>query len=149
LFVALHIALQAAVYGEYTWEVFAYCWELQFHLLLLLLPYLLLAGNVACFVLCSRADPGKPTLTVSCGSSKVEPENVTPPITSAVFLVSLTGTITKSSHASLVKIYAYDGVLFQKGVPCPTCNMEKPARSKHCSKILSCLEKRNSNTFLN
>ncbi|NXE06467.1 ZDHC4 palmitoyltransferase, partial [Lophotis ruficrista] len=100
LFVVLHIALQAAVYGEYTWEVFVYCWELQFPLLLLLLPYLLLAGNLGCFVLCSRADPG---------------------------------IITKSNHASLAKIYAYDGALFQKGIVCPTCNMEKPARSKHCS----------------
>ncbi|NXW42756.1 ZDHC4 palmitoyltransferase, partial [Nyctiprogne leucopyga] len=108
LFVVLHIALQAAVYGEYTWEVFVYCWELQFHLLLLLLPYLLLAGNMGCFILCSRADPG---------------------------------VITKSSHASLVQIYAYDGVLFQKGSVCPTCNTEKPARSKHCSVCGTCVHR--------
>nr|XP_027324660.2 LOW QUALITY PROTEIN: palmitoyltransferase ZDHHC4 [Anas platyrhynchos] len=99
LFTVLHVALEVAVYAEYTWEVFPYCWELEFHLLLLLLPYLLLAGNIGCFVLCSRADPG---------------------------------IITKSNHASLMKIYAYDGALFQKGSPCPTCDMEKPARSKHC-----------------
>uniref|UniRef100_A0A8C8BHP6 Palmitoyltransferase n=1 Tax=Otus sunia TaxID=257818 RepID=A0A8C8BHP6_9STRI len=108
LFVALHVALQAAVYGEYTWEVFVYCWELQFHLLLLLLPYLLLAGNMGCFILCSRANPG---------------------------------IITKSNHASLVKVYAHDGVLFQKGVVCPTCNMEKPARSKHCSFCGTCVHR--------
>ncbi|KAM6078795.1 palmitoyltransferase ZDHHC4 isoform 1-T1 [Theristicus caerulescens] len=108
LFVVLHIAVQAAVYGEYTWEVFVYCWELQFHLLLLLLPYLLLAGNMGCFILCSRANPG---------------------------------IITKSNHASLVKIYAYDGVLFQKGIVCPTCNMEKPARSKHCSFCSTCVHR--------
>ncbi|NXH14471.1 ZDHC4 palmitoyltransferase, partial [Bucco capensis] len=99
-FVVLHIVLQAAVFGEYTWEVLVYCWELQFPLLLLLLPYLLLVGNVGCFILCSRADPG---------------------------------IITRSNHASLLQIYAYDGVLFQKGILCPTCNMEKPARSKHCT----------------
>ncbi|KAM9013343.1 palmitoyltransferase ZDHHC4 isoform 2-T2 [Ara ararauna] len=58
LFVVLHVVLQAAVYVEYTWEVFVYCWELQFHLLILLLPYLLLAGNVGCFILCSWANPG-------------------------------------------------------------------------------------------
>uniref|UniRef100_A0A8B9UI41 Zinc finger DHHC-type palmitoyltransferase 4 n=1 Tax=Anas zonorhyncha TaxID=75864 RepID=A0A8B9UI41_9AVES len=106
LFTVLHVALEVAVYAEYTWEVFPYCWELEFHLLLLLLPYLLLAGNIGCFVLCSRADPG---------------------------------IITKSNHASLMKIYAYDGALFQKGVRCPTCDMEKPARSKHCRKNLTCL----------
>uniref|UniRef100_A0A8C3C2U0 Zinc finger DHHC-type palmitoyltransferase 4 n=1 Tax=Cairina moschata TaxID=8855 RepID=A0A8C3C2U0_CAIMO len=99
LFTVLHVALEVAVYAEYTWEVFPYCWELEFHLLLLLLPYLLLAGNIGCFVLCSRADPG---------------------------------IITKSNHASVMKIYAYDGALFQKGIRCPTCDMEKPARSKHC-----------------
>ncbi|XP_009565232.2 palmitoyltransferase ZDHHC4 isoform X2 [Cuculus canorus] len=108
LFVGLHVALQAAVYGEYTWEVFVYCWELQFPLLLLLLPYLLLAGNVGCFVLCSRANPG---------------------------------IITKSNHASLVKVYAYDGVLFQKGIVCPACNLEKPARSKHCSLCSVCVHR--------
>ncbi|XP_010000875.1 PREDICTED: probable palmitoyltransferase ZDHHC4 [Chaetura pelagica] len=108
LFVVLHITLQAAVFGEYTWEVFVYCWELQFHLLLLLLPYLLLAGNVGFFLLCSRANPG---------------------------------IITKSNHASLVKIYAYDGVLFQRGIVCPTCNVEKPARSKHCSLCGRCVHR--------
>ncbi|XP_064376095.1 palmitoyltransferase ZDHHC4 isoform X3 [Dromaius novaehollandiae] len=103
LFVVLHIALQAAVYGEYTWEVFGYCWELEFPVHLLLLPYLLLAVNMGFFTLCSRADPG---------------------------------IITKSNHTSLIKIYAYDAVLFQKGIVCPTCNMEKPARSKHCTAFL-------------
>ncbi|KAM9261269.1 palmitoyltransferase ZDHHC4 isoform 4-T5 [Cariama cristata] len=108
VFVVLHVALQGAVYGEYTWEVFIYCWELQFHLLLLLLPYLLLAGNMGCFILCSQANPG---------------------------------IVTKSNHASLVKMYAYDGVLFQKGILCPTCNMEKPARSKHCSFCSTCVHR--------
>ncbi|KAF4800869.1 putative palmitoyltransferase ZDHHC4 [Turdus rufiventris] len=108
LFMVLHVALQAAVFGEYTWEVFVYCWELQFHLLLLLLPYLLLAGNLGCFLLCSRANPG---------------------------------TVTKSNAASLVKVYAYDGVLFQRGLVCPTCTVEKPARSKHCSVCRTCVHR--------
>lgn len=76
LFVVLHIALQAAVYAEYTWEVFVYCWELEFHLVLLLLPYLLLLGNVGCFILCSCANPGKLMLNVGCGCLKIEPLNV-------------------------------------------------------------------------
>ncbi|NWH56874.1 ZDHC4 palmitoyltransferase, partial [Geococcyx californianus] len=134
VFVALHIALQAAVYGEYTWEVFVYCWELQLPLLLLLLPYLLLAGNMGCFILCSRADPGKLT-------EKWNLKNVTNTITFTVFLVSFTGIVTKSNHASLVKVYAYDDVLFQKGIFCPTCNLEKPARSKHCSLCSACVHR--------
>ncbi|XP_063027651.1 palmitoyltransferase ZDHHC4 isoform X3 [Melospiza melodia melodia] len=108
LFVVLHVALQAAVFGEYTWEVFVYCRELQFHLLLLLLPYLLLAGNLGCLLLCSRANPG---------------------------------TVTKSNAASLAKVYAYDGVLFQRGLVCPTCTLEKPARSKHCSVCRACVHR--------
>ncbi|XP_008947085.1 PREDICTED: probable palmitoyltransferase ZDHHC4, partial [Merops nubicus] len=108
LFVALHVALQAAVYGEYTWEVCVYCWELQFPLLLLLLPYLLLLGNLGCLLLCSRADPG---------------------------------IITKSNHVALAEVYAYDGVLFQKGTLCPTCGTEKPARSKHCSFCNVCVHR--------
>ncbi|RMC17508.1 hypothetical protein DUI87_05170 [Hirundo rustica rustica] len=121
LFVVLHVALQAAVFGEYTWEVFVYCWELQFHLLLLLLPYLLLAGNLGCFLLCSRANPG---------------------------------TVTKSNAASLVKVYAYDGVLFERGLVCPTCTVEKPARTcvhrfdHHCVWVNNCIGAGNAGVFL-
>ncbi|XP_039205670.1 palmitoyltransferase ZDHHC4 isoform X2 [Crotalus tigris] len=57
-FVVLHLILEGLVYGEYTWEVFGYCQELQFSSLLLLLPYLLLAVNAAFFILCSRSNPG-------------------------------------------------------------------------------------------
>ncbi|XP_038007077.1 palmitoyltransferase ZDHHC4 isoform X2 [Motacilla alba alba] len=108
LFVVLHVALQAAVFGEYTWEVFVYCWELQFQLPLLLLPYLLLAANLGCFLLCSRANPG---------------------------------TVTKSNAACLAKVYAYDGVMFQRGLVCPTCAVQKPARSKHCSVCRTCVHR--------
>uniref|UniRef100_A0A8C7E4B5 Palmitoyltransferase n=1 Tax=Naja naja TaxID=35670 RepID=A0A8C7E4B5_NAJNA len=57
-FVVLHLILEGLVYGEYTWEVFSYCQELQFSRLILFLPYLLLAVNAAFFILCSRSNPG-------------------------------------------------------------------------------------------
>lgn len=44
------------------------------------------------------------------------------------------GTVTKAKHATQVKVYPYDGELFHPGETCPTCNLVKPARSKHCSK---------------
>lgn len=47
-----------------------------------------------------------------------------------------------------MKTYAYDGVLFQKGIVCATCNVEKPARSKHCSKNFNFFDEQN-NTFPN
>lgn len=55
----LNIVLEVLVYSEYSWEVFGYCWELEFHALLLLLPYLLLLVNLRLFLLCSRSNPGK------------------------------------------------------------------------------------------
>ncbi|XP_025064078.1 probable palmitoyltransferase ZDHHC4 isoform X1 [Alligator sinensis] len=63
LFAGLHVALEAAVYGEYTWEVFGYCQELEFNTGFLLLPYLLLAVNTGAFVLCALTNPG--TITES------------------------------------------------------------------------------------
>ncbi|KAM7151973.1 palmitoyltransferase ZDHHC4 isoform 2-T4 [Macrochelys suwanniensis] len=58
LFLVLHLALQVAVYGEYTWEVFGYCRELEFSIHYLLLPYLLLAVNMGFFIQCSVTNPG-------------------------------------------------------------------------------------------
>ncbi|XP_067390446.1 palmitoyltransferase ZDHHC4 isoform X2 [Emydura macquarii macquarii] len=58
LFIVLHLALQVAVYGEYTWEVCGYCQELEFSIHYLLLPYLLLAVNMGFFILCSVTNPG-------------------------------------------------------------------------------------------
>lgn len=58
-FVVLHLILEGLVYGEYTWEVFGYCQELQFSRLVLLLPYPLLAVNAAFFILCSKSNPGE------------------------------------------------------------------------------------------
>nr|XP_060642467.1 palmitoyltransferase ZDHHC4 [Anolis sagrei ordinatus] len=58
LFVALHLALEVLVFGEFTWEVFGYCKELEFSTPSLLLPYLLLIVNMGFFILCSRTDPG-------------------------------------------------------------------------------------------
>ncbi|NWR25024.1 ZDHC4 palmitoyltransferase, partial [Emberiza fucata] len=136
LFVVLHVALQAAVFGEYTWEVFVYCWELQFHLLLLLLPYLLLAANLGCFLLCSRANPGEITPLLSENRKYCYKSHGL-----VLFPVSLAGAVTKSNAASLAKVYAYDGVLFQRGLVCPTCTLEKPARSKHCSVCRTCVHR--------
>lgn len=58
IFIVLHLILQGMVYTEYTWEVFGYCRDLDFPLCYLLLPYLLLIVNLACFTLSSVTDPG-------------------------------------------------------------------------------------------
>lgn len=60
----LHLALEGLVYGEYSWEVFGYCQELEFSILFLLLPYLLLIVNMGFFILCSKTNPGKTTCRI-------------------------------------------------------------------------------------
>ncbi|XP_005994824.1 palmitoyltransferase ZDHHC4 isoform X1 [Latimeria chalumnae] len=108
IFLILHFVLEAAVYGEYTWEVFQYCRELGFSLPSLLVPYFLLAVKSYFFYLCCITDPG---------------------------------TITKLNHESLLQVYMYDEVLYQKFIVCPTCNLRKPARSKHCRVCNRCVHR--------
>jgi hypothetical protein len=59
----------------------------------------------------------------------------------AFMVSSLSNPGVLSQHgngASLLQhslsVYPYDGVIFEPGATCPTCNIIKPARSKHCSK---------------
>lgn len=44
------------------------------------------------------------------------------------------GTITKANELLFLQVYEFDEVMFPKNVRCPTCDLRKPARSKHCSK---------------
>ncbi|XP_040845914.1 palmitoyltransferase ZDHHC4 isoform X2 [Ochotona curzoniae] len=98
-FLLLHLALQGMVYSEYTWEVVAYCRELEFSLFYLLQPYLLLAVSLVFF---------------------------------AVTCVSNPGIVTKANELSLLQVYDFDEVVFPKDARCSTCDVRKPARSKHC-----------------
>uniref|UniRef100_A0A8D0H6C7 Palmitoyltransferase n=1 Tax=Sphenodon punctatus TaxID=8508 RepID=A0A8D0H6C7_SPHPU len=66
------------------------------------------------------------------------------PINAGFFLLcSCTdpGTVTKSNQALFAQAYAYDGVMFEKGAICPTCNVRKPARSKHCGLCERCVHR--------
>lgn len=51
------------------------------------------------------------------------------------------GIITAANHASNMRLYPYDHLLFYPGVKCRTCGFEKPARSKHCRLCKSCIAK--------
>jgi len=43
------------------------------------------------------------------------------------------GRLLQQSYVS----YCYDGQLYHAGVTCPTCNIVRPARSKHCSEYFT------------
>ncbi|XP_070707747.1 palmitoyltransferase ZDHHC4 [Pempheris klunzingeri] len=51
------------------------------------------------------------------------------------------GTVTKKKVSGQLHIYPYDGRLFQPGVSCPTCQLVKPARSKHCRVCNRCVQR--------
>ncbi|XP_061563706.1 palmitoyltransferase ZDHHC4 isoform X1 [Cololabis saira] len=51
------------------------------------------------------------------------------------------GTVTKNSISGQLHIYSYDRRLFHPGVPCPTCQLIKPARSKHCRVCNRCVQR--------
>ena len=42
---------------------------------------------------------------------------------------------------SALKRFKFDNIIFEKGVKCRTCLIEKPARSKHCSMCGFCVQK--------
>ncbi|XP_069784317.1 palmitoyltransferase ZDHHC4 isoform X3 [Narcine bancroftii] len=107
-FLVLHLMLEVAVYGEYSWDVFPYSLELGFTLSILLLPYILLLGKMYFFYLCCTSDPG---------------------------------IISPSNHKQLVKVYTYDGILYQRACVCSTCKLVKPARSKHCRVCGCCVHR--------
>lgn len=43
------------------------------------------------------------------------------------------GVVTKENAEACLQVFAYDQHLYLPKIICPTCNIEKPARSKHCS----------------
>lgn len=51
------------------------------------------------------------------------------------------GTVTKKKVAGQLTIYPYDRRLFHPGVSCPTCQLLKPARSKHCRVCNRCVQR--------
>lgn len=51
------------------------------------------------------------------------------------------GTVTRKKVAAQLNIYPYDKRLFHPGVSCPTCQLLKPARSKHCRVCNRCVQR--------
>jgi len=54
--------------------------------------------------------------------------------------VSNPGKVNKDNVKEIQKRYPYDGLLFLRK-ECPTCKLEKPARSKHCSLCKACVSR--------
>jgi hypothetical protein len=55
--------------------------------------------------------------------------------------VSNPGYITPDCHASQMCLYPYDFTIFHPGQKCHTCQLLKPARSKHCSVCKHCISR--------
>ncbi|NP_082655.1 palmitoyltransferase ZDHHC4 isoform X1 [Mus musculus] len=51
------------------------------------------------------------------------------------------GTITKANESFLLQVYKFDDVMFPKNSRCPTCDLRKPARSKHCRLCDRCVHR--------
>ncbi|XP_020017711.1 palmitoyltransferase ZDHHC4 isoform X2 [Castor canadensis] len=51
------------------------------------------------------------------------------------------GTITKANELQFLEVYEFDEVMFPRNVRCTTCDLRKPARSKHCSVCNWCVHR--------
>lgn len=51
------------------------------------------------------------------------------------------GYIRRESHANQMSLYPYDFTIFHPGQECRTCQLLKPARSKHCSICKHCISR--------
>ena len=51
------------------------------------------------------------------------------------------GHVLKDTHKEQMRRFKFDNILFNKKNNCKTCELEKPARSKHCSMCNVCVEK--------
>ncbi|XP_055454541.1 palmitoyltransferase ZDHHC4 isoform X1 [Psammomys obesus] len=51
------------------------------------------------------------------------------------------GTVTKTNESSLLQVYEFDDVMFLKNSRCSTCDLRKPARSKHCRVCERCVHR--------
>ncbi|XP_037670365.1 palmitoyltransferase ZDHHC4 isoform X2 [Choloepus didactylus] len=59
----------------------------------------------------------------------------------ALTYVTNPGTVTKANELLLLQVYEFDEVMFLKNTRCPTCDLRKPARSKHCSVCNRCVHR--------
>ncbi|KAK1881224.1 putative palmitoyltransferase ZDHHC4 [Dissostichus eleginoides] len=73
MFIYLHILIEAAVFAEFTYEVFGFCRDMDTTLISLSVPYILLVIKSLCFYLCIRRDPGTVTKKKIAGQLHIYP----------------------------------------------------------------------------
>jgi hypothetical protein len=62
-------------------------------------------------------------------------------LTFALCSTSSPGIVTRENADAVCAIFPYDHSLYLPKVMCPTCQVQKPARSKHCSYCDRCVQK--------
>ncbi|ORY94113.1 DHHC palmitoyltransferase-domain-containing protein [Syncephalastrum racemosum] len=128
--------------GKTNWHRILRCWRYCFQArnpFLQIFFLVLTAGSIALFL--THAKPHIPNIYLRPMHSVIIPVQIVGLyVVYFVACMADPGIVTKENVARLLEIYPYDHIIYEPK-DCSTCQLPKPARSKHCTMCNACISR--------